>query len=118
MPGDIRFYCWSKCSTCREARLALRELGIEFVERDFFRDPLTEAEIRKLCSLATVDNVFSWNSPRARDLKERREDITEDELIGLMLGEPRLIRRPMLVSGDEIVIGFKQDQYRGLVGSE
>jgi len=117
MRGDKRFYCWSKCSTCRDARLALRQSGIGFVERDFFREPLTESEIRKLCALTTVDSIFSWNSPSAREYRERRQDITDDELIGLMLVEPRLIRRPLLVQGDEIIIGFRRAEYRRLGGA-
>ena len=118
MPGDVRFYCWSKCSTCRDARLALRELNVGFVERDFFRDRLTEAELKELCRHVSADSLFSWNSPSARPYKARRSAMTDKELIDLMLGEPRLIRRPLLVRGEETVVGFKRDVYRGLAGRE
>ena len=50
-------------------------------------------------------DVFSWRSPSARKLGLDRDTVTDDELISLMAGEPRLIRRPLLQAGGRLIVG-------------
>ena len=59
-----------------------------------------------LASLASFDEIFAWRSPAARLLLSRRGQIPDDELLELMLGEPRLLRRPLLVRCGRIYIGL------------
>ncbi len=84
---------------------------MEASERDFFKDPFTEEELRSLARTVPPNELFSWASPSAKAFRGRRGDISEDELIRLMLGEPRLIRRPILITGDEAVLGFRKAEY-------
>lgn len=64
--------------------------------RDFFDDPFTERELRVLLGDEPPSERFSWNSPSWRRLGLNRSDLSEDDLIQLMLSEPRLIRRPLI----------------------
>ena len=64
--------------------------------RDFFDDPFTEDELRKLLGEMPPSEMFSWNSPSRRKLGIDRDNTSEDELVALMLQEPRLIRRPLI----------------------
>ena len=64
--------------------------------RDFFDDPFTEHELRALLGDEPPSARFSWNSPSWRRLGLNRSDLSEDDLIDLMLSEPRLIRRPLI----------------------
>jgi arsenate reductase/regulatory protein spx len=73
--------------------------------RDIFRQPLSPDELRDLAAMASVPGLFSWKSPTARKLGLSPGTRTDGELLGLMAGEPRLIRRPLIVSGDRIIIG-------------
>ena len=69
--------------------------------RDFFDDPFTEQELRALLGDSPPSQWFSWNSPSWRRLGLNRSDLSEDDLIQLMLSEPRLIRRPLIeIDGD------------------
>ena len=69
--------------------------------RDFFDDPFTERELRALLGDSPPSQRFSWNSPSWRRLGLNRSDLSEDDLIQLMLSEPRLIRRPLIeIDGD------------------
>ncbi len=61
--------------------------------------------------MASVDEMFSWRSPSARPYRERRGELSDDELIGLMFEEPRLIRRPILVTGKKVLFGFDAAEY-------
>ena len=78
---------------------------MELDERDFFKDGFTEAELRDLLGDTPPADVFSWRSPSARKLGLDRDTVTADELIRLMLDEPRLIRRPLIQVEGRIIVG-------------
>ena len=59
--------------------------------------------------------MFAWKSPSSKPYRELRGNATDDELIELMINEPRLIRRPILTDGSKIVFGFKQGAYEELI---
>lgn len=81
------------------------------MERDIFKDRLTEEELRSIAALASVDEMFSWASPSARQYRERRGQLADDELISLMADEPRLIRRPILILDGDAIFGFRVADY-------
>ena len=78
---------------------------MELNERDFFKDGFSEAELRELLGETNPADVFSWRSPSARKLGLDRETVSADELIRLMVGEPRLIRRPLIQVEGRLVVG-------------
>lgn len=74
-------------------------------ERDFFKDEFTAEELRELLGDTPPSDIFSWRSPSARTLKLDREKVSADELIRLMGEQPRLIRRPLIYTGDRLLVG-------------
>ena len=81
------------------------QAGLEVQERDFFQDPLSEAELRALLGDRSPADIFSWKSPSFRKMGIDRGSLDDDGMIALMLEEPRLIRRPITAIGDTLVIG-------------
>jgi arsenate reductase-like glutaredoxin family protein len=80
-------------------------------QRDFFRDPLSREELQELASIVTMDELFSWRSPSAKQYRDKKADLSESELIDLMMEEPRLIRRPIAIRMDDTsrhVLGGKK----------
>ena len=75
------------------------------MERDFFRDGVTEAELRALLGDMPPAEVFSWRSPSARALKIDRDAVSADELIRRMVEQPRLIRRPLIRAAGRLIVG-------------
>ena len=86
-------------------KASLSQDGTELDERDFFKDGFTEAELRGLLGDTDPADVFSWRSPSARKLGLDRDTVTADELIRLMLNEPRLIRRPLIQVNGQLIVG-------------
>ena len=82
----------------------LSQSGIELEERDFFSDPFTGEELRGLIGDAPVSDYFSWRSPSFRKLGLKREDMSDDQMLELMAGEPRLIRRPLIMTPEGTLI--------------
>ena len=75
---------------------------MELEARDFFRDRFSEDELRRLLGGRPASEFFSWASPSFRKLGLERESLDEDQLIAMMLDEPRLIRRPLIVVDGEV----------------
>ena len=63
-----------------------------------------------------MDEMFSWRSPSAKEFRDQRGRLSDDQLIDLMLEEPRLIRRPILVVGDDVLFGFDAEEYARHLG--
>jgi arsenate reductase-like glutaredoxin family protein len=83
----------------------LSQQGVEIKERDFFKDPFSEAELEELMTLAPPSELFSWRSPSFRKLQMDKTTLEPQDLVRLMAQEPRLIRRPMFRIGDRLVVG-------------
>ncbi len=83
----------------------LSQKGVSLEERDFFKEPFTEAELRGLLGGRAPSDIFSWRSPSFKALGLDAGTLNDDDLVRLMLKEPRLIRRPLVRVGDELVIG-------------
>ena len=77
-------------------------------ERDFFKDPFSEAEIWGLLKGNTPSEIFAWRSPSFKALGLEAGSLGDNELVRLMLQEPRLIRRPMVQIDNELIIGANQ----------
>lgn len=73
--------------------------------RDFFASPLTPEELHELIRMAGgVRPIFAFASPSFRKLGRPAESFGDEELAALILAEPRMLRRPLLVAGDGRVL--------------
>jgi arsenate reductase-like glutaredoxin family protein len=52
-----------------------------------------------------VRSIFSWRSPSARSLAHDEATVTDEQLLELMAAEPRLIRRPLVAAGEQVIVG-------------
>jgi arsenate reductase-like glutaredoxin family protein len=94
----------------------LRSKKAEIEERDFAKAPLTEAELDRLIG---PRNHLDFLSTRNALYKERRMDVkppSRKEALALMAKEPNLLKRPILVAGRKVLIGFKQEEWKDAVG--
>ena len=83
----------------------LLQNGVELEERDFFKERFTEAEIQELAGRASVDQLFARRSPSLKEMGKADQELSESEMVALMLQEPRLVRRPLVRLGDQLLIG-------------
>lgn len=79
--------------------------GIKLNERDFFKTPFSRAEIEALLQGRPAADMFSFRSPRFKALGKDPATMKDDDLIRLMLNEPRLIRRPIVKDGKRVSFG-------------
>ena len=98
----------------------LSQRGADIEERDFFKDPFSEAEVRGLSRGRALSDIFSWRSPSFKALglsKDEAGRLGDDDLVRLMLQEPRLIRRPMVRVGEELIIGSNAKELERALGA-
>ena len=74
-------------------------------ERDYFKDPLSEGEIREIAALCGIDQIFARRSPSLKQMGLEGQVLSEDEMVSLMLKEPKLVRRPLMRVGDQVFVG-------------
>lgn len=107
MSDKLTIYQKPTCTKCRTTLRLLRERGAEFESINYYEQRLTAAELRALLKklrLAPRD-VLRKDEPIARTLGIDKRDVSDDELIGLMVENPDLIQRPIVVRGDKAVLG-------------
>ena len=77
--------------------------------RDFFKSPFTVDELRGLIGPRPASYFLSRRAKKYKELDLERRAHSNEELIELMVQEPTLIRRPLVVSGDTLILGFDRD---------
>ncbi len=83
----------------------LLQKGLEVADRDFFKDALSEPEIRELAAMAGTENIFARRSPSLKKLGLADKELSDDEMVNLMLQEPKLVRRPLIKVGGKLMVG-------------
>lgn len=90
-------------------------MGAPFTEREIFKQPLNEQEIRELLGDRSAAELFSTKSPRFKALGLEGVTLTDDARIRLMAQEPYLIRRPTFKLSNGLVIGLDTKRLESLL---
>jgi Spx/MgsR family transcriptional regulator len=110
----MKFYLKPSCTTCRKAKSFLREQGAVLEEVDLNKG-LSEAEIDKLIGERDYKLFLNTRNELYREKKMKVSPPSRKEAIRLMSQHPNLIRRPILVKGGQIVLGWDETAMRKLL---
>ena len=106
------FLCYPKCSTCQKAKAFLDEKGISYVLRDIKTENPTEQELRQWHVLSGLPLKKFFNTSglqyRALELTQKLPTMTEDQQFALLATDGMLVKRPLLIGEDFVLVGFKQ----------
>ena len=110
------FVCYPKCSTCAKARAWLEERGMEFTQRDIKTDRPTAEELLgwQQASGLPLRRFFNTSGMqyRARELKDKLPNMTEDEMLELLATDGMLVKRPILVADNgTVLVGFRAQEW-------
>ena len=83
----------------------LSQARLELKTRDFFKDSFTRDEIEELFDRQPLSDFFSFRSPSFKKTGLDRNSITRNDMIDLMVAEPRLIKRPLILYEGNIFLG-------------
>ncbi|MBW5799228.1 Spx/MgsR family RNA polymerase-binding regulatory protein [Halomonas elongata] len=103
------------CDTCRRARKALEGKGIPFQTHDLREDGLSAALLEHILEHVPVMTLLNKRSTTWRQLDDAdKADIDANKARELMLANPTLLKRPLLDTGDDILVGFRDGDYDNL----
>ena len=107
--------CYPRCSTCKKAVKWLEDNGIEYTYRDIKEENPTEEELRKwhAASGLPLKRFFNTSGMLYRDmgLKDKLPGMSEDEMFRLLASDGLLVKRPIAVAKDKVLVGFKQAEW-------
>ncbi|MDO5014585.1 MAG: arsenate reductase family protein [Clostridia bacterium] len=111
----MKFICYPKCSTCKKAQNWLDENKIEYEFRDIKIDNPNYTELKKWYGKSDLPIKRFFNTSgmayRELNLKDKLPKMTEDEMLKLLATDGMLVKRPLVIGDDFILVGFKQTQW-------
>lgn len=112
------FINYPKCSTCQKAKKLLDEKGIKYSERHIVTETPTYEELTAIIEASglPVSKFFNTSGMlyRSMNLKEELKNCSDDEKIKLLASNGMLIKRPILIKKDLVLVGFKEDEWKKL----
>lgn len=113
------FVCYPKCSTCRKAKKYLDDHGISYTLRDIKLENPTREELAcwQEKSGLTLRRFFNTSGLqyRALELKDRLPGMSEDEMLELLASDGMLVKRPLLVMENQVLVGFKEKEWEAVL---
>ena len=113
------FLCYPKCSTYQKAKAFLEESGAVFELRDIKLNNPTEEELRRWHALSGLPLKKFFNTSglqyRALELTKKLPSMSEDEQLALLASDGMLVKRPLLIGEDFVLVGFKQADWESRV---
>ena len=110
----IEFICYPKCTTCQKARKWLDDNQIKYEFRDIKLDNPTLDELTAWHKKSSLPLKKFFNTSgllyKSLDLKNKLPTMTEDEMLKLLASDGMLVKRPLLVGEDFVLVGFKEDE--------
>jgi Spx/MgsR family transcriptional regulator len=104
---------WKKtCSTCRTARSWLAGQTTAFDEREINAHPLNAAELDALIGKRNYVEFLNTRNELYRERNMKAQKPSREEALKLMAAQPNLMKRPILIVGKELVLGFDEDGFR------
>ena len=112
------FLCYPKCSTCKKAKKWLDDNGIAYEIRHIKDENPSEEELRVWHKKSSLPLKKFFNTSglqyKSLNLKDKLATMSEDEQHRLLASDGMLIKRPLLITNDTVILGFKEDEYSKL----
>lgn len=114
------FLAYSNCSTCRNAKKWLDQHSLSYEERPILDQPPSVEELKEWIrrSGRPVKSFFNTSGLvyKALQLKDKLPSLSEEEQIAWLASDGKLVKRPLLIGDDRVLIGFKAEEWEGIAG--
>jgi len=109
------FICYPKCSTCQKAKKWLDEQGIAYNERHIVENNPSREELREWHRISGLPLKKFFNTSgllyKEMQLKDKLPAMSEDEQLQLLSANGMLVKRPLLISNNLVLVGFRENQW-------
>lgn len=115
----IKFICYPKCTTCQRAKKWLDDNNIEYELRDIKLDNPTLDELVEWYKKSGLPLKKFFNTSgllyKSLDLKNKLPAMTEDEMLKLLSTDGMLVKRPIIIGADFVLVGFKEADWNAIL---
>ena len=112
----MKFICYPKCTTCQRAKKWLDDNGIEYGLRDIKIDNPKRDELANWHAKSGLPLKKFFNTSgllyKSLDLKNKLPQMNDEEMLNLLSTDGMLVKRPLLVGDDFVLVGFKEDEWQ------
>ncbi|MCI5947246.1 MAG: arsenate reductase family protein [Oscillospiraceae bacterium] len=112
------FVCYPKCTTCQKAKRFLDENGIKYDERNIKEQNPTIEELKDWHKASGLPLKKFFNTSgmlyRSMELAKKLPSMSEDEQFALLASDGMLVKRPILVADNTVLVGFKESEWEKL----
>jgi arsenate reductase (glutaredoxin) len=114
----ITLYGIPNCDTVKKARTWLDKQGIAYAFHDYKKEGVTTAKVKGWCKALGWEVVLNRAGTTFRKLPDdAKADLTQAKAIALMVGQPSMIKRPIVEHDGGLLIGFKQPEWEAAFGT-
>ena len=111
----IKFICYPKCTTCQKAKKWLDDNKIEYELRDIKEDNPSLDELTTWYKMSGLPLKKFFNTSgllyKSMELKDKLPAMSEDEQLKLLATDGMLVKRPLVIGEDFILVGFKEIEW-------
>ena len=108
----MTFVCYTKCGTCQKARKWMEENHVEYIYRDIKTENPSLEELSAWHKLSGLPARKLFNTSgqlyKSMELKNKLPDMSDEQMLQLLSTDGMLVKRPILVAEDFVLVGFKE----------
>lgn len=113
---DIIIYQKPTCTTCRQAVQFLKESGKPFTAINYYEQPFTKSQLKRLLKKARLSarELLRTKEDIYKQLELAKKELSDDELVELMIRHPDLIQRPLVEKGAKAILARPAEKLKKL----
>lgn len=113
---------YPKCSTCKKAKKYLEDNSVTFIDRNIVTNPPTKEELKEWIEKFSfpLDKLYNTSGMKYRELnlKEKRKTMSTEEQLELLSSDGMLIKRPILITKNSMLTGFREKEWEKVLEEE
>ena len=107
--------CYPKCGTCQKAEKWMKSNGIEYIYRPIKEENPTKEELKVWISKSGLPISKFFNTSgllyKEQNMKDKVKTLTEDELLNILASNGMMVKRPILLTENTVLVGFKEEEW-------
>lgn len=115
----MKFICYPKCTTCKKAQNWLDSKGADYTLRDIKTDNPSYEELKEWYKKSGLPLKKFFNTSgmiyRSMNLKDKLDEMTDEEKLRLLAEDGMLVKRPILLTEDRVLLGFKESEWSEII---
>lgn len=114
----IKFICYPKCTTCQKAQKWLDDNNISYELRNIKENNPTLSELKEWHQKSALPLKKFFNTSgllyKSLSLKDKLPQMSDDEKLSLLATDGMLVKRPLLIGDDFVLVGFKETEWENI----